>query len=329
MALIRCGTCRASHLKCSGGQPCTTCKRRGVTCVYPQTMENVRMLALRSREPNGGIKPAAEEDSSVAEQRELDKDGDIDMHLKREFPRRKRTPTVKAVGAPKSAQEPITSAPAAESQTTSVASSPKRKRMPTEKAFGVPKSVQEAVTSASSAESQAAIETPSPKRKRVPTSTTASRRKKQPIEAEIETEAEAMSSVRSAFSTGAEKRIAHFTHIDISALEPVLQQEWQEKKEEVHALVDLTEEGLEWDIKGLKRKEIRRTILELRALQKERAGVPEYVEAMDQLVHALLLFHDLYEQLGICMSSVTGLRLALDTPHIEEEWAMGYPDLEA
>ena len=109
-----------------------------------------------------------------------------------------------------------------------------------------------------------------------------------------------------------EPRAVIFDDIDFSTLDFHALEAWKVASRKVHASTNLMENDIDWDIRGLKRNELRSLIIDIVEMQKTWKKTPELVRALSRLVDVLRLFHDFYEHLGACMTSFTGLNLALD-----------------
>jgi hypothetical protein len=100
--------------------------------------------------------------------------------------------------------------------------------------------------------------------------------------------------------------VIKFDDIDLSSLSPALVQEWDAISQQVQQAIDIRTRGIEWDDRGTKRAELRQLILAVRELQKKRKDYAEMVLALGKLAKVLKLFHDLYDNLGACMTSLNG-----------------------
>lgn len=117
----------------------------------------------------------------------------------------------------------------------------------------------------------------------------------------------------------AEPRAIPFSGLNLTSLDPNAISAWNLISRKVHSKLNITEEsGIDWDVKGTKRAELRELVLELKDMQKIWKKTPDLVLGLEKLAQTVARWHDLYEQLGTCMTSLNELGLVLGEKNIRE-----------
>ncbi|KAF2270867.1 hypothetical protein CC78DRAFT_527847 [Lojkania enalia] len=106
-------------------------------------------------------------------------------------------------------------------------------------------------------------------------------------------------------------KAVQFTDLDLSTLSSAQVSDWTNVARRAYAAMNFPVDGVEWDSTGGKRVELRQLVMEVGEVSKKWKEVTALADACAKLSKTLMLFHDFYEQLGACMTSLAGLNRAL------------------